>query len=185
MKEYRVAEIKTQTDDLQLTGIPIVYDTPTIINAPFGAYKEVIQRGALDDADLTDVSLYINHDAKRIPLARTPNTMKLNTGSAGLEMVAVLPDTEEGRSVHTAVKRGDLRGMSFAFTVPSDGSHYDAKTNTRTITKIKKVYECSVVSVPAYPQTSVEARSQIEEMNNEERQQARIMLNKLKQKEIN
>ena len=185
MKEYRIAELETDSNELQLTGIPIVYDTPTTINAPFGAYQEVIQRGALDDADLSDVSLYINHDAKKIPLARTPHTMQLEVSPVGLEIVANLPDTEEGRSVHTAVKRKDLRGMSFAFTVPDDGSHYDAKTKVRTITKINKVYECSVVSVPAYPQTSVEARSQIEGMHNIERQQARIMLNKLKQKEIN
>ena len=49
--------------------------------------------------------------------------------------------------------------MSFAFTVPAGGDHYDPATNTRTIYKIAKVYECSVVPFPAYPQTSIEARS--------------------------
>ena len=65
--------------------------------------------------------------------------MRLETDQAGLRMVAMLPDTEEGRSVHTAVKRGDLSGMSFAFVVADGGSHYDPKTNTRVITKIKKI----------------------------------------------
>ncbi|MBO5480153.1 MAG: HK97 family phage prohead protease, partial [Clostridia bacterium] len=75
------------------------------------------------------------------------------------EMKATLPDTEGAREVYESVKRGDLTGMSFAFTVEPGGDEYDPKTNTRTITKIAKVYECSVVMFPAYPQTSVEARN--------------------------
>ena len=74
-------------------------------------------------------------------------------------MRAELPDTEEARSVYTAVKREDLTGMSFAFSVPDGGDSFDAKTNTRTITKISKVYEVSLVNFPAYPTASAEARS--------------------------
>lgn len=187
MKELRIAEIRAKepggSDSLVLSGRPILYDQPTTINAPFGEYVEVIKRGALDEADLSDVRLLYNHDMNKIPLARTPKTMHLTLEPAGLMMRAELPSTEDGRSVHTAVKRGDLSGMSFAFKVPKGGSRYDAKTNTRTITKIEKVYECSVVAFPAYPQTSVEARSQIEDtweaLNAPERQQAKIKLNQL------
>lgn len=187
MKELRIAEIRakepTGSDSLVLSGRPIIYDQPTTINAPFGEYVEVIKRGALDDADLSDVRLLYNHDMNKIPLARTPKTMHLTLESAGLMMRAELPSTEDGRSVHTAVKRGDLSGMSFAFKVPKGGSRYDAKTNTRTISKIEKVYECSIVAFPAYPQTSVEARSQIEDtweaLKSNERQQTKIKLNQL------
>jgi len=187
MKELRIAEIRAKepggSDSLVLSGRPILYDQPTTINAPFGEYVEVIKRGALDEADLSDVRLLYNHDMNKIPLARTPKTMHLTLEPAGLMMRAELPSTEDGRSVHTAVKRGDLSGMSFAFKVPEGGSRYDAKTNTRTITKIEKVYECSIVAFPAYPQTSVEARSQIEDtweaLNAPERQQAKIKLNQL------
>ena len=75
-------------------------------------------------------------------------------------MKAALPDTAEARAVYEAVKRGDLSGMSFAFTVNDGGSRYDAQTNTRTITRIAKVLECSVVPFPAYPTASVEARNE-------------------------
>ena len=53
--------------------------------------------------------------------------------------------------------------------------------NTRTITKIEKVYEFSIVPFPAYPQTSVEARNQITEAQKREleRKQALITLNKI------
>ena len=165
MKEVRITEVRAQepTADgngtLLIVGTPIVYDTLTTINDPTGSYTEVIKRGALDGADLTDSRLLVNHDLTRIPLARTPKTMQFKITDKGLEMTAELPDTEEARSAYTAVKRGDLTGMSFAFTVPEGGDSYDAKTNTRTITKIAKVYEVSLVNFPAYPTASAEARS--------------------------
>ena len=154
-----------------------MYDTEAVISTPAGEYKEIIRRGALDHADLSDSRLLVNHDASRIPLARTGKTMTLEIIPAGLKMRAVLPETQTGKEVYTAVKRGDLTGMSFAFTVPEGGDDYDAKTNTRTIRQIDKVYEFSVVSFPAYPETSVEARSVVKSMD--ERRQMIIDCNKI------
>lgn len=101
-------------------------------------------------------------------------------------MAADLPDTSEARSVYTAVQRGDLSGMSFAFKVPEGGDSYNAKTKTRTILKIEKVYEISVVPFPAYPQTSVEARSAISAAAEKARlkAQAIIKANKILMKEV-
>lgn len=164
MKEIRLAEIRTaaaaaDAKDLILEGVAIVFDTPTIINDVSGSYTEIIRAGALDQTDLSDVHLFYNHDANKVPLARTPKTMELKASTVGLEFKATLPNTESAREVYEAVKRGDLSGCSFAFTVPEGGDEYDPATNTRTIHKIAKLYECSVVPFPAYPQTSVEARN--------------------------
>lgn len=188
MKEYRVCEIRAEhppaegTDGLIIKGIAIVYDKPTTINDPKGQYTEIIKRGALDGADLSDARLLYNHDLNKVPLARTPKTMQLIHSPAGLEMTAELPDTEEARSVYTAVKRGDLSGMSFAFKVPTGGDSYDPKTNTRTIFKIEKVYELSICPFPAYPQTSVEARAAMQD--GADRQKAILACNKIIAKEI-
>lgn len=189
MKELRVTQLTAETradtaaavDSLILWGRPIVYDTPTTIHDPAGDYIEIIKRGALDGADLSDVRLLYNHELSKVPLARTPKTMQLTPGAAALEMTATLPDTNEARAVYEAVKRGDLDGMSFAFTVPAGGDHYDPATNTRTIYKIAKVYECSVVPYPAYPQTSIEARSARAESLKQfkARQAAKILINKI------
>jgi uncharacterized protein len=192
MKELRIAELRAADpageSSLVLCGRPIVFGHSTTIKAPFGEYIEVIERGALDEADLSDVRLLYNHDMNKIPLARTPKTMHLTLDPAGLELRAELPDTEDGRSVHTAVVRGDLSGMSFAFKVPKGGSQYDAKTNIRTISKIEKVYECSIVAFPAYPQTSVEARSAIEstweKLKAPERQEAKIKINQILKRSV-
>lgn len=165
MKEIRTVEIRAgdqsadQETALILTGTPIVFDTPTTINDPGGSYTEIISRGALDNADLTDSRLLVNHDMTRIPLARTPKTMQFELDPVGLKMTAELSNTEDGRTAYQAVKRGDLTGMSFAFTVPDGGDTYDPKTNTRTINQIAKVYEVSLVNFPAYQTASVEARS--------------------------
>lgn len=186
MKETRIAEIRAEApagaESLTLWGQPIVYDTPTTINDPAGTYIEIIKRGALDGADITDVRLFYNHDVNKVPLARTPKTMQLTLTPAGLEMLATLPNTADAKSVYAAVERGDLTGMSFAFKVPAGGDSYDPKTNTRTITKIEKVYECSIVPFPAYPTTSVEARSAFNESRSrlQAKDAARILINQIK-----
>lgn len=189
MKEIRTADIsadkpKTTTEnELVLVGRPIVFDEPTTIRASFGEYTEIIKRGALDNADLSDIRLLYNHDSNKLPLARTPKTMSFALDPAGLSMRAILPETENGKGVYTAVDRRDLSGMSFAFKVSDGGSHYDAKTNTRTITKIDKVYEFSITPFPAYPQTSLEARSEIEGAKSavyeEAKQAAKIKINQI------
>lgn len=182
MKEYRVAKVETSDiSDMTLTGVPIVFDQPTLIHDPAGDYYEVITRNALDNADIGDSTLITEHDSTRVPLARTPKTMQLTIHPDGLHMRAELADTETAHEVWTAVRRGDYRGMSFAFTVAQGGSSYDPSTNTRTITAIKRVYEISIVAHPAYPQTSVEARSQIQEGRDrmEKRRQAVIMCNQI------
>ena len=165
MKEIRVAEIRANepTADgekaLILSGRPVVYDTPTLIKDISGSYIEIVERGALDNADLSDVRLLVGHDASKIPLARTPKTMSLQVDEGGLQIKATLPNTEAGREAYQAVERGDLRGMSYAFTVPEGGDSYDPKTNTRTIKRIAKVYECSLTAFPAYESTYVSAES--------------------------
>lgn len=187
MKEIRIAEIRAAEptadgkEALILRGRPIIYDTPTLIEDGSGSYTEIIRSGALDGADLSDVRLLYNHDLGKVPLARTPKTMSLTLDSEGLTFEAVLPETAGAKEVYEAVRRGDLSGMSFAFKVPEGGDFYDAYTNTRTIRQIAKVYECSVVPYPAYPTTSIEARSaRAAALNDlEARKRAKILYNQI------
>lgn len=176
MKEIRTSEIRTDTKkrNLILSGRPIVFETPTQIEDMTGQYIEIIKRNALDGTDLSDISLLYNHDLNKVPLARTPKTMQLEIDANGLNFTATLPETVEAHSIYEAVKRGDIRGMSFAFKVPKDGDSYNPQTNTRTITKIEKIYELSIVPFPAYPTTSIEARGKYEE-----KKKAKILINQI------
>lgn len=192
MKEIRTAEIRAQapaadgTESLIIEGTAIVFDTPTTITDRSGSYTEVIKRGALDKCDMTDSRLLYNHDLSRVPLARTPKTMEFTVTEHGLQFRATLPDTSEARSVYESIKRQDITGCSFGFTVPNDGSSYDPKTNTRTISKIDKLYEISVTPYPAYPSTSVEARSALQASKEHYRsiQNLKILCNTILRKEV-
>jgi len=193
MKEVRVTEIRANEPAadggaLILSGRPVVYGTPTRINDISGSYIEIIERGALDGADLHDVRLLVGHDASKIPLARTPKTMSLQVDAEGLTIRATLPDTEAGKAAYEAVRRGDLRGMSYAFTVPEGGDSYDPKTNTRTIKKIAKVLECSLTAFPAYESTTVSVESRDARLSlcglMERRNAAKILINQIMKERV-
>ena len=147
-----------------LTGVPIVYDQRTDL----GWYDEIIARGALDNTDLKDVRFLIGHDMGMVPLARSRNnnensTMQMSVGDEGMEIRVDL-DTEnnaDSKKLYSAVQRGDISGMSFAFTVDGDSwDDIDSDHPTRTIRAIKRVFEVSAVAFPAYEGTTLEARSQ-------------------------
>ena len=147
-----------------ITGRPIVYNSRTNL----GLFDEVIESGALDAADLTDVRFLVNHDISKIPLARSRrnngnSTMKLSVDSQGLNIDWVKLDIEnnsEARALKSAVERGDISGMSFMFSI--DGEEWtelESEHPTRHITKIGSVVEVSAVTFPAYDSTEINARS--------------------------
>ena len=146
-----------------ITGQPIVIGSRTDL----GWFDEVIEPGALDKTDLTDVRFLVNHDLSRIPLARSRrnngnSTMQLVVEPQGLDIFATL-DTEnnaDARALWSAVNRGDISGMSFAFSI--DGERWDDLESdhpTRHITSIGSVVEVSAVTFPAYNATDISARS--------------------------
>jgi HK97 family phage prohead protease len=146
-----------------LTGQPIVYNERTDL----GWYDEIIDDGALTDTDLRDVRFLVNHNTDMIPLARSRNnnansTMQMEViPNVGMSIRVDL-DTEnnaEAKSLYSAVKRGDITGMSFMFTVDEDRwENIDSDHPTRHITRLSKVMEVSAVTFPAYEATSIQAR---------------------------
>jgi len=151
--QTRSYSVRAAESPLVIEGTAIVFNQP----AQMRGYTERIAANALDGLDLTDVTLLVNHDGAGIPLARCPKTLSLNVTDKGLEMRAELPDTEQGRAVYEAVKRGDLSQMSFAFDVGNQT--FDEEKRELTINSISAVYEISIVNRAAYPQTNVQARA--------------------------
>ena len=148
----------------RLSGQPIVYDTPTDIG---GMFREIIDPGALDGANLKDVPLLVNHNDKMIPVARSRNnnansTMRLMVTPSGLDFYADV-DTENNmtsRELMSAVERGDLDGMSFAFSVEDESwENLQSDYPTRHIKKFGTIAEISACTWPAYSATSIYARS--------------------------
>lgn len=158
-------ELRAQNDEEHgsfIEGVPIVFDKKTDL----GWYSEVIDREALSKTDLKDVRFLVNHNTDMTPLARSRNnnknsTMQMEIKDDGMH-IRVNLDTEnntDARNLYSAVKRGDVSGMSFMFTVRGDKwDDMDSDHPTRTVTDIGKVYEVSAVTFPAYEATSIDAR---------------------------
>ena len=90
-------------------------------------------------------------------LGRTSaNTLKLDIDKKGLHFILDIPNTTLGNDVYTNIRAGNLKGMSFGFTVNSDewGKETD-DTPKRTINSVGALYEVSVVTMPAYQETTV------------------------------
>ena len=158
------AEQDTAKGGAKITGRPIVFESKTDIG---GMFEEVIDQRALDATDLTDVRFLVNHDFSRIPLARSRrnngnSTMLLSRDESGL-FIEVTLDTEnnaDARALYSAVSRGDISGMSFAFSVRGEEwSGLESEYPTRRITDIESIVEVSAVTFPAYTNTSINARS--------------------------
>lgn len=147
-----------------ITGRSVVYNSRTNL----GLFDEVIDLGALDGADLTDVRFLINHNTSMIPVARSRrnngnSTMQLSVDQQGLNIDWVKLDTEnnsDSRSLYSAVQRGDITGMSFMFSVDDEEwENLESDHPTRHIRKIGSIVEVSAVTFPAYESTEIYARS--------------------------
>ena len=155
MKEIRKLDMQFRaepTDDgkMEIKGYAAVFNSPETYG-----YTEVIAPTAFDEADMSDVVLRYNHNDTFMVLARTRNnSLKLNVDRTGLYMNAQLQDDiTDHRNIFNAIKSGLIDKQSFAFVVAED--EYDYDTDTRTITKIGKVFDVSVVDQPFYNATDV------------------------------
>jgi hypothetical protein len=146
-----------------ITGLAAVYESRTNIG---NLFYEVIERGAFEETDFTDVLFFVNHDLTKIPLARSRrnngnSTMQLKVDERGLNIETNLDveNNTDARSLYSAIKRGDITGMSFLFSVKEDAwEKLDAKIPTRRIKRISRVREVSAVNFPAYEATEISAR---------------------------
>lgn len=158
MKEKRLVEVRAAEDEgMTVEGYAAVFDSVTDL----GYMKEVIDRGAFDNADMSDIVMKYNHEDSFLPMARTRGgSLQFNIDEHGLKIRAKLPDTTTNKDIFTLIKEGILSKMSFAFTVANE--EYDYETDTRKILAFDKIYDVSVVDVPAYETTEIYARSKEE-----------------------
>lgn len=146
----------------EITGNPVVCGVRTRMYD----YIEVIEPGALTEADISDVLLTVNHNLNDIPLARSKGgqpgeTMQLSVDNYNCRISAQLDveNNPQARALHSAVARGDITGMSFMFHVKEDTWEKENDVLVRHIQKIDKIIDVSAVTIPAYPSTSISARS--------------------------
>lgn len=163
--EYRDAELaiaslpeESKEDPGQwVEGTAVLFGMPSVIYTDKDTgieYSEVIEKGACDGVDLSDVLMRYNHDDNYAVLARGSNgTMVVTVDDVGVHVKANIAPTQQGTDIYQLIKRGDIHNMSMGFVVAKEWYDYD--THTRHITQLKRVIEISAVDKPAYANTSL------------------------------
>ena len=157
--ENRLSDVSFKEEDEQkmvLEGYAIVFDQETLIGDIDKGFIESIDRNALKNANMKDVPMKYNHDDSFLIIARTRNnSLRLTVDDIGLKIRAELIDTDSNKDIYKMVKAGLLDKMSFAFTVSSQKIDRSGDIPKRTITGIDRLYDVSIVDLPAYDQTSI------------------------------
>lgn len=119
-------------------------------------FDEVLDRHCLDDTDMSNVVALINHDMN-LPLARTGTNLKLEIDDIGLKFTLTPTNTTYAKDLLENMRAGIINKCSFAFTISKDkeAEKWEEKEDkyVRTIFKIDKLYDVSIVTTPAYEDT--------------------------------
>lgn len=171
-RDFRTGSVELRRSDdgreLTLEGMPCAFNEETVLYSGDGyELREIIEPGAFDGADMSDVIFNYNHCGR--VYARTRNkTLELSADGEGLHMRAHLMSDDDGhKSLYRDIESGLIDKMSFAFTV-EDQEFVTRKTDggtmceLRRIKKFRKIYDVSAVDIPAYNTTEISARHAFE-----------------------
>lgn len=143
--------------NMAISGIATVFNQPSIK----GNFTEYIDQNALNSVDLSGILLLYSHEFSNILARADAGTLQTSIQPDGLHFNAQLPDTQLGKDTYTNILNGNIKGMSFGFTIAPDGDTWsiDSQGNTiHTINQIDQVFELSLTPIPAYTETSVQVQ---------------------------
>jgi len=127
-----------------------------------GGFREMILPGAFSECLADDVRALKNHDSNMVMGRTKSGTLRIKEDAGGLAIENDPPDTTYSRDLQVSMRRGDIDQMSFAFSILEGGDSWKRSTDgmwERTISKIKRLYDVSYVTYPAYPSTDCALRS--------------------------
>jgi len=158
-------------------GYATTFNSPYVLYEYDGIeYYEVVDRNALDGADLSDIIFQYDHSGK--VLARGTNgTLGIEADNKGVFIYADLSLSRAAKDLHEEIRNKLITGMSWAFKVLED--EYDYNTRTRTITKMKKVFDVSAASRPYNADTEIAARSFVDGVIGKEKQELLVRQHQL------
>lgn len=160
--EKRMTE-NGEVTDMIVEGYAFKYNEETVLYEYSDGYqiREVIEYGALDGADISDVPFKYNHNDGVFIVARTRNgSLELRPDNVGLFIRARFIDTQTGRDFYKMIQERLIDKMSFAFTEGAESSDdYEDKYMLHHIKSFKRIWDVSGVDIPAYDATEIYARS--------------------------
>jgi hypothetical protein len=153
-REFEIAlELREEGDEMTLTGYAALFNSRS---ENLGGFTEVIAPGAFKRSlnSRNDIKLLWNHDTSAVLGSTRAGTLKLVEDERGLRVEASLPNTTHGRDARELVKRGDVTGFSFGFTIPGrGGDEWNAEGTERTLKSVR-LHEVSLTPFPAYTATN-------------------------------
>ncbi len=146
-------------DGMTVEGYAMLYDQPSV-PMPFVEY---IDRGALDNVDLSKVLLLYGHDLNSVLARSDAENLQLRADDRGLWFRATLPDTTLGHDTYTNVANGNLKGCSVGFKIGDDKWLQGNDGNViHHIRSFDQLIEISITPIPAYTETSVDVQRSLE-----------------------
>ena len=146
-------ELREDGDQMTLTGYAALFNSRS---ENLGGFTEVIAPGAFTRSlkSRNDIKLLWNHDTGAVMGSTRAGTLTLTQDDRGLHVEASLPNTTHGRDAKELIRRGDVSGFSFGFTIPGrGGDEWNGEGTERTLKSVR-LHEVSLVAFPAYPATN-------------------------------
>jgi uncharacterized protein len=164
---YFDVELRTkQEEDREVEGYAVVFNATTDL----GWFTEEIDKDAFNECDMSDVYLLFNHDENNVLAGTANGSLQLKIDERGLFQTSKIIDTSTGEDIFKLVKNGLIKKMSFGFSIDGNGGEEwisNEKKDHRIIKKINKLFDVSLVTYPAYNQTSAYARNLNDDLANE------------------
>ena len=159
---YTTTELRSADKENGVEGYAVVFNR----SADLGWFTEEIDARAFEGADMSDVVLNFNHDNSLLLAGTRNGSLNLEVREDGLFQSATIADTTTGKDVMKLIDSGLISKMSFSFTIAPDGEEWIERGDKehRIIRHIGKLYDVSLVTFPAYPQTSAWARGESDEL---------------------
>lgn len=144
-------EVRELSEGTMITGMALRFNRPS---EDLG-FIETLDERCLDGADMNNVVALVNHDSNQV-LGRTGKNLRLNVTDEGLSFEIDPVDTSYTRDLMKNMRAGLIDKCSFAFSIAKDGDKWHKRSDgkyERTVTKIDRLYDVSVVTSPAYEDT--------------------------------
>ena len=161
--DIHVVQRDNSDDPKQIQGYAVLFNTESV---DLGGFIEVIKPNALDGVDLSAVQLIYGHENNSILARVDSGNLTLTVDETGLFFVATLADTSLANDVYQDILAGNLKGMSFGFTIPEDGDDWifdRGDTAVHVVNQIGDVVEITITPNPAYQDTSVSVKRSLDE----------------------
>ena len=161
--DIHVVQRDNSDDPKQIQGYAVLFNTESV---DLGGFIEVIKPNALDGVDLSAVQLIYGHENNSILARVDSGNLTLTVDETGLFFVATLADTSLANDVYQDILAGNLKGMSFGFTIPEDGDDWifdQGDTAVHVVNQIGDVVEITITPNPAYQDTSVSVKRSLDE----------------------